>query len=132
MFFISWEIMERYRILNLETFVDHRGALTVLENMLPFPVARAYWIHGADGIIRGGHRHHRTRQALVALNGEVSVYMEDELGGDTVTLNKPNICLLVEPKDWHQMTFSKGAILLVFASHSYDQHDYIEAGYGHK
>ena len=124
--------MERYQVLNLKTFVDSRGVLTVLENVLPFPVVRVYWIHGADGEIRGGHRHHKTRQALVAVNGTVSVYMEDEHGGDTVTLDNPNFCLLVEPKDWHQMTFSEGAILLVFASHSYEQRDYIEAGYGHK
>ena len=49
--------MKRYTLLDLATFSDDRGSLTVLDNVLPFPIARSYWIYGADGQTRGGHRH---------------------------------------------------------------------------
>jgi dTDP-4-dehydrorhamnose 3,5-epimerase-like enzyme len=121
--------MKRYTLLDLATFSDDRGALTVLDNVLPFPIARTYWIYGADGQTRGGHRHHVTRQALVAVAGSVSIFMDDGVEQSTVILDKPSLCLLVEPKDWHTMTFGPGSVLLVISSHHYDRSDYIDQRY---
>jgi len=123
--------MTHFTILNLPTFTDTRGSLTVLENALPFAPVRTYWIYGADGQVRGGHRHTHTRQALVALNGTVSMYMNDGITNETIELNHPGQCLLVEPKDWHTMTFGPGAVLLVMSSHPYDRREYIDTPYEH-
>ncbi len=118
-----------FTTLNLPTFTDPRGALTVLEQALPFDVVRTYWIYGADGQTRGGHRHTHTRQALIAMSGQVSIYMNDGVTQETVKLSQPNQCLLVEPKDWHTMTFGPGSILLVMSSHPYDRSEYIDTPY---
>ena len=48
--------MSHFALLNLPTFKDPRGVLTVMEGALPFPVVRTYWIYGSDGQTRGGHR----------------------------------------------------------------------------
>lgn len=121
--------MSQFTILNLPTFSDPRGSLTVLDNALPFAVKRVYWIYGAEGQIRGGHRHLYTRQALVALSGSVSVFMNDGKKNNTICLSDPTKCLLVEPEDWHTMTFGKNAVLLVISSHSYDRGEYIDKPY---
>jgi len=121
--------MSHFTILNLPTFEDARGALTVLEKVLPFEVVRSYWIYNADGQTRGGHRHTYTRQALVALGGRVVIYMNDGVTEGTIALDHPGQCLLVEPKDWHTMTFSDGAILLVMSSHTYNRGEYIDTPY---
>lgn len=121
--------MPHFTMLNLPTFTDPRGSLTVLEKALPFEVVRTYWIYGADGRTRGGHRHTYTRQALVALSGKVSMYMNDGVTEETIELNHPSQCLLVEPKDWHIMTFREGAVLLVMSSHPYDRSEYIDTPY---
>lgn len=121
--------MSHFAILTLPTFTDSRGSLSVLEQALPFEIRRIYWIYGADGHTRGGHRHKYTRQALIALSGTVSVYMNDGVAEDTITLSHPSQCLLVEPKDWHTMTFSDNAVLLVIASHPYDRSEYIDTPY---
>jgi dTDP-4-dehydrorhamnose 3,5-epimerase-like enzyme len=118
-----------FTMLQLPTFVDSRGALTVLEKALPFESVRAYWIYGADGQIRGGHRHTYTRQALIAMSGHVSIFMNDGVSQEVVELTNPNQCLLVEPKDWHTMTFGPGSILMVLSSHSYDRSEYIDTPY---
>lgn len=123
-------IKTNFTVLKLSTFSDQRGMLTVLERELPFEVVRTYWIYGADGQTRGGHRHTHTRQALIAVCGEVSVYMNDGIYVETIQLCKPSQCLIVEPKDWHTMTFGKGAVLLVMASHPYERSEYIDAPYG--
>jgi len=118
-----------FTVLNLPTFTDPRGALTVMEGVLPFTPVRTYWIYGADGHTRGGHRHQHTRQGLVALAGKISIYMNDGRAIETVELDSPSLCLLVEPKDWHTMTFGPGSVLLVMSSHPYDRSDYIDTPY---
>jgi dTDP-4-dehydrorhamnose 3,5-epimerase-like enzyme len=119
-----------FKILQLPTFTDDRGALTVLEKALPFEVVRTYWIYGADGQTRGGHRHKYTRQALIAICGSVSIYMNDGIHQEVIDLKVPNQCLLVEPKDWHTMTFGPGSILMVLSSQGYDRSEYIDTPYG--
>lgn len=121
--------MSHFQVLKLPTHTDPRGSLTVLEGALPFAVVRSYWIYGADGQTRGGHRHRHTRQALVALNGAVSIYMNDGVASVNVVLDHPGQCLLVEPKDWHTMKFGAGAVLLVMSSHPYDRSEYIDEPY---
>jgi hypothetical protein len=121
--------MAHFTVLKLPTFTDPRGSLTVLQGSLPFDVIRTYWIYGADGQTRGGHRHIYTRQALVAISGTVSIYMNDGLTIDNVELDHPSKCLLVEPKDWHTMTFGPGSVLLVMSSHPYDRSEYIDVPY---
>lgn len=123
--------MAHFTMLNLPTFTDARGSLTVLEGTLPFAVVRSYWIYGADGQTRGGHRHTHTRQALVALSGTVSLYLNDGITSETIDLSHPGQCLLVEPKDWHTMTFGQGSVLLVMSSHPYDRKEYIDTPYEH-
>ena len=121
--------MSHFTILNLPTFTDPRGSLTVLERALPFEVVRFYWIYGSNGQKRGGHRHTYTRQGLIALSGSVSIYMNDGITEETIVLSQPSQCLLVEPKDWHTMTFGEGAVLLVMSSHTYDRTEYIDTPY---
>ena len=121
--------MTFFNVVQLPTFTDPRGSLTVVEDVLPFPVVRTYWIYGSDGQTRGGHRHLRTRQALIAVNGTVSIYMNDGVSKETIELDHPAKCLIVEPKDWHTMTFSAGAVLLVMSSHHYDRSEYIDEPY---
>ena len=121
--------MAHFTLLSLPTFTDSRGTLTVLESALPFSVIRTYWIYGADGQTRGGHRHRHTRQTLIAVSGTVSIYMNDGITEETIELNHPELCLLVEPKDWHTMTFGPGSVLLVMSSHPYDRGEYIDTPY---
>lgn len=121
--------MSSFDILALRAVGDERGTLTVLQDVLPFEVRRMFWITGADGQTRGGHRHHVTRQALVALAGRVEVYMNNGHKESCIVLDTPSQCLLVEPDDWHTMTFGPGAVLLVLASHAYNPADYIDQPY---
>jgi mannose-6-phosphate isomerase-like protein (cupin superfamily) len=121
--------MSHFKLISLPTFAEPRGSLTVLENILPFQIVRTYWIYGADGQTRGGHRHAHTRQALIAISGSVSIYINDGITEETIELNHPGQCLLVDPKDWHTMTFGSNSVLLVMSSHPYDRSEYIDTPY---
>lgn len=121
--------MSNFPVLKLPSFSDARGGLSVLEDVLPFPMKRIYWIYSADGNTRGGHRHRQTRQALIAIHGDVTIHMDDGLHVENIRLDSPDQCLLVEPKDWHTMSFGSQAVLLVIASHPFDRNEYIDEGY---
>jgi WxcM-like, C-terminal len=117
--------MSNFKKLNLTEIIDSRGSLCVFQDELPFEIKRLFWITNADGQIRGGHRHFRTRQALIAINGAVDIYINDGVNEQNITLNSSAHCLILEPEDWHTMHFHSGAILLVLASEEYDPKDYI-------
>lgn len=119
-----------FTILDLQTIKDTRGDLTVIENVLPFSIARVFYIYNVAYAERGGHRHKNTRQAAVCITGSCTIYMDNGKIKEKFVLNNPNKCLLIEPQDWHTMTdFSPNAVLLVFASEKYNKDDYIYEKY---
>ena len=116
-------------IIELPTFDDERGSLTVVEKKLPFDIKRFYYIYDVSDK-RGGHRHKKTIQALISLGGSCEIYTHDGNKEETYILDSPNKCLILDSKDWHTMdNFSKGAVLLVFSSEFYDKDDYIDEEY---
>jgi mannose-6-phosphate isomerase-like protein (cupin superfamily) len=121
--------MSAYQILTIPDFTDSRGSLYVMENLIPFPIKRFFYILNASQI-RGGHRHHRTHQAMICMKGSVEIYMNNGKSEETIPLTSPNQCLLIEPQDWHQMkNFSSDCVLLILASELFDQGDYIMENY---
>lgn len=117
-------------LVDLKTFTDKRGNLTVIEKVLPFDIKRIFYIYGVDDSIRGGHRHHRTVQAAICIKGECKIFNNNGINKDTFCLNEPSKCLILESQDWHQMyEFSKDAILMVLASENFDENDYIYEKY---
>lgn len=119
------------QIINLPTAQDERGALTIIERVLPFEVKRVYYIYNvAEGSVRGGHRHKTNVQALVCVSGSCRINLNDGSKKSSVLLDSPNKCLVIEPEDWHTMEeFSKDTVLLVLASQYYDANDYIDKPY---
>ena len=114
----------------LKTFESDNGNLTVFEGIIPGAIQRVYYIYEAGHIARAGHRHHRTWQALVCLNGSCRVYTNNGTQEETLMLTTPRQCLVLEPEDWHTMDlFSDDAILLVMANELYDKDDYIYEPY---
>ena len=118
------------KIIDLKTFTDKRGNLTVIEKVIPFDVKRIFYIYGVDDSKRGGHRHKKTRQAAICIKGSCTIYNNNGKSEQSFELDQPNKCLLLEPEDWHTMNnFSKDAILMVLASEFFEQSDYIFTAY---
>ena len=113
-------------LIDLKTHTDNRGNLTVVEKVLPFDIKRVFYIYGVDDSKRGGHRHHKTVQAAVCIQGACKIYNNNSSEEHVYELNSPSKCLIIEPEDWHTMyDFTPDAILMVFASEYFDKNDYI-------
>jgi dTDP-4-dehydrorhamnose 3,5-epimerase-like enzyme len=119
------------QLIDLKTFTDNRGNLTVIEKIIPFVIKRIFYIYGVDTSVRGGHRHKQTIQAAVCIQGACRIYNNDGHTEKYFELNQPNKCLILEPNDWHTMDqFTSDAILMVLASEYFDPNDYIYEPYG--
>jgi dTDP-4-dehydrorhamnose 3,5-epimerase-like enzyme len=113
-------------LIDLKTFTDKRGNLTVVEKIIPFEIKRLFYIYGVDDSKRGGHRHHKTVQAAICLKGTCTIYNNNGKNEEEFILDTPSKCLLIQPEDWHTMfNFSNDAILMVLASEYFDEKDYI-------
>jgi len=113
-------------LIDLKTFTDKRGNLTVIEKSIPFDIKRIFYIYGVDDSVRGGHRHHKTIQAAICLQGSCHINNNNGNKKEEFTLDSPHKCLILEPSDWHTMDrFTSDAILMVLASEYFDANDYI-------
>ena len=116
-------------IIELNTFVSQRGNLSVIDDVqstLPFKIKRVFYIYNIDDSQRGGHRHYKTLQAAICINGSCTVSCNNGKEKKVFKLDSANKCLIINSNDWHTMeNFVEGSILLVFASEKFDSKDYI-------
>jgi len=105
------------------------GFISVVEQnkQLPFSVERVYWTYYTpESIVRGRHAHHTTEQVLVAVSGRIIVTTEDLAGTiQTFILDNPDSGVYLPPYVWHTMQYSHSSVQMVFASHIYEEADYI-------
>ena len=115
----------------LKTHTDRRGCLTIVEEGIevPFDIQRVYWIHSVpEGEERGMHSNKEIYEYVVAVNGSVDITLEDIDGRREYHLDARDKGLLIPPDTWDEIrNFSKDAVLLVMASHSYDPSAYINS-----
>jgi hypothetical protein len=118
------------QLIRLDTFSSDNGCLTVFEKVLPGTVQRVFYIYNVGDQARAGHRHVQAWNALICVSGRCEVYNNNGDDEETYVLDSPDLCLVLEPRDWHVMDrFSEGAVLLVMSNELYDKADYIYEPY---
>jgi dTDP-4-dehydrorhamnose 3,5-epimerase-like enzyme len=118
------------KFINIETHNNNRGSLSVLEKNIPFEIKRVFYIYNVDESVRGNHRHYKTIQAAICINGSCKISNDNGIIKEEFVLDNPEKCLFLYPEDFHSMhSFSKDAVLLVLASEFYDPKDYIYESY---
>ena len=104
------------------------GTIGVIENdTMPFVMKRVYYLYDIPSSAnRGGHAHKELKQVLIAISGSFDVIINDGATQKKITLNKPNVGLLINTNIWRELdNFSSGAVCLVLASAVFDENDYI-------
>lgn len=123
------QIIENCAYYDHPVIADDRGSLIALEggNILPFELARAYFIFGTSPEAqRGFHAHKVLHQWVVAVAGSCVLMVDNGRERKDVELNSPKIGLYAAPMIWKEMRdFSGDCVLLVLASAKYDEAEYI-------
>jgi len=107
---------------------DGRGNLSVIEkDIIPFEIQRVYYLYDVpSNSTRGGHAHIELIQCLIALSGSFDVVLDDGKNKKVVTLNRPDIGLLIPTGIWRELeNFSSGGVCLSLVSDVYKEEDYI-------
>jgi hypothetical protein len=68
-------------------------------------------------------------QAAVCLQGICAVFVNSKGKKEEFILDRPDMCLIINPEDRHTLKFSDKAILMVLASEYFDADDYIAESY---
>jgi acetyltransferase-like isoleucine patch superfamily enzyme len=113
----------------LKKVSDIRGQLVVGEiyKEIPFAVKRFFFVFGVPSKeTRGEHAHKRCHEFLVCVKGSCNVTVDDGFNRHEILLNQPNLGLHLPPMVWiTHHHYSDDAVLLVLASETYSQEDYI-------
>lgn len=116
-------------VKRLKHVSDMRGNLTVGEftEDIPFEPSRYFLIYDVPSKeVRGAHAHKQCEQFLVCIKGQCSAMVDDGKSRIEINLHSPDQGLYVPAMIWGtQYKYSEDAVLLVFASHAYDDGDYI-------
>lgn len=114
------------RLLELESFRDHRGSLTPITlDDLDFRVTRTFVVNAPLGAVRGGHAHRRVRQVLFRASGTIDVDLRRDGAHARVTLDEHRPAVLLEAGVWAQQTYLEhDSTLIVFADGPYEPAEY--------
>ncbi|MDO5572627.1 MAG: FdtA/QdtA family cupin domain-containing protein [bacterium] len=108
---------------------DDRGRLVALEEYgdIPFEIKRVYYMYETkEGVRRGFHAHRTLEQILICIHGSCEILMDNGKEKKIVFLEKPYEGLYVGTLMWHEMyNFSSDAVLMVLASETYNEEDYM-------
>jgi acetyltransferase-like isoleucine patch superfamily enzyme/dTDP-4-dehydrorhamnose 3,5-epimerase-like enzyme len=114
---------------HMPRIVDIRGSLTVgeFDRNIPFAVKRYFMVFDVPSKeTRGEHAHRTCHQFLICVRGSCAVVADDGTQRQEFLLDKPDIGIHLPPMVWGiQYKYSADAVLLVYASHYYDNDDYI-------
>ena len=121
--------LEKVRVIDFPKICDPRGNLSFVEGgrHLPFNIRRVFYIYDVPGgETRGGHAHKECYTVLVAVAGSLTVRLTDGVDEKVVVLNRSSKGVLIPPGIWDTMEdFTTGTVCVAFASHMYEEEDYI-------
>lgn len=115
------------RLINLKTFTDTRGSLTVIERVIPFEIKRIFYVNGPDQFKSGRKS---MKQAVICLKGSCLITNHSGAEEQHFFLNTADQCLLLAHEDRYEMLeISADSILMVLASELFELDERVHEPY---
>lgn len=113
-------------LIDIPTFTDERGAISVMDKELPFEVKRVFWLHHiAEGKDRGAHALLDSEEIMVAVHGSFVVDLDDTVNKTRILLDNPNKGLMIRPGIWFRThSYKNDGVSLIMASEEYARNKY--------
>ena len=113
-------------IIDIPTFTDERGAISVMDKELPFQVRRVFWLHHiADGKDRGEHALLDSTEIIVAVHGSFVLDLDDTVNKTSVLLDSPDKGLVIRPGVWFRThSYKNDGVSLILAEEEYARNKY--------
>ena len=113
-------------IIDVPTFTDERGAISVMDKELPFHVRRVFWLHHIQEVKdRGAHALLDSTEIMVAVHGSFIVDLDDTENLRSVLLNDPSKGLIIRPGVWFRThSYKDNGVSLILAEEEYARDKY--------
>ena len=113
-------------IIDVPTFTDERGSISVLDKELPFVVRRVFWLHHImEGKDRGAHALLDSSEIMVAVHGSFVVDLDDTETKTSILLDDPGKGLMIRPGVWFRTHSHKNdGVSLILAEEEYARDKY--------
>ena len=113
-------------LVDVPTFTDDRGAISVMDKELPFQVKRVFWLHHIkDGRVRGAHALLDSSEIIVAVHGSFIVDLDDTESIISVLLDDPSKGLMIRPGVWFRThSYKEDGVSLIIAEEEYARDKY--------
>lgn len=118
--------VQNCNLIEIPTFTDERGAISVMDKELPFQVRRVFWLHHiVDGKDRGEHALLESTEIIVAVHGSFVVDLDDTVNKTSVLLDSPDKGLVIRPGIWFRThSYKNDGVSLILAEESYSRDKY--------
>lgn len=112
--------------VDIPTFIDERGVISVMDKELPFEVKRVFWLyHIKDGKDRGAHALLDGAEIMIAIHGSFIVDLDDTVTKKSILLDSPEKGLIIRPGIWFRThSYNDDGITLVLSSDAYMREKY--------
>ena len=113
-------------VIDVPTFTDERGAISVLDKELPFQIRRVFWLHHIqEGKDRGAHALLDSSEIMVAVHGSFIVDLDDTVNKTSVLLDDPSKGLMIRPGVWFKThNYKEDGVSLILAEEEYARDKY--------
>ena len=113
-------------VIDVPTFIDERGAISVMDKELPFEVKRVFWLHHIqEGKDRGAHALLEGMEIMIAVHGSFVVDLEDGVSKTSVLLDDVSKGLIIRPGIWFRThSYKNDGVTLILADEEYNREKY--------
>lgn len=121
----SKSLIEKVKLLAIKD--DCLMCVAETGKQIPFDIKRVYYmVKSTPDLPRGYHTHKELEQAFFCIQGSMRMVLDDGNKREEVVLDNPAEGVMLHPMIWHEMhDINKNTIMLIFASDTYNESDYI-------
>lgn len=114
------------KVIDVPTFTDERGAISVMDKELPFQVRRVFWLHHIlEGKDRGAHALLDSNEIMVAVHGSFVVDLDDTVNQTSIVLDSSDKGLIIRPGVWFRThSYKDDGVSLILAEEEYARDKY--------
>ena len=113
-------------LIDIPTFTDKRGAISVIDKELPFEVKRVFWLHHIqEGQTRGGHALLEGMEIMCSLHGSFVLELFDGKETAEIMLDDPSKGVIICPGIWFTTKeYEEDGVSLILADEVYSRDRY--------
>lgn len=113
-------------LVDVPTFTDERGSISVMDKELLFQVRRIFWLHHIkEGKDRGAHALLDSAEIIVAVHGSFVIDLDDTENKISVLIDSPEKGLIIRPGVWFRThSYKDDGVSLIIAEEEYSRDKY--------